>query len=139
VVTQSIEWTENLSVGILQLDNDHKKLIDLLNQIFVASYAGVGDEYARSITSELIKYTKVHFDREEEILVKHGYPACSSHKEEHKKLVASLVELEGRISKEAIDGISVELNSFLRGWLIDHILTHDLQYAAFIRGLGITA
>ncbi len=137
MTSQMIEWTSDLSVGIPQLDDDHKKLIDLLNQIFVASYAGVGDQLVMKVVKELIDYTHYHFQREEDLLVKNHYPACSTHKEEHQKLIAELMSIKENIPTDLSDGLSTELTLFLRHWLIDHIKTHDLKYAEFIKELGV--
>jgi len=129
----TIKWTNDLSVGIPSLDDDHKILIDLLNSTLVACYAGFGDEHVDIILEELFKYTKIHFNREMSILRVSGYGDCDAHQAEHNRLFNELEVMASRARAEANSGLSNEVGSFLRGWLFNHIMDHDRRYAAHLQ------
>ncbi|OIR06179.1 bacteriohemerythrin [mine drainage metagenome] len=128
-----IRWSGDLSVGIPSLDEDHKILVDLLNSTLVACYAGFGDEHVALILDELFRYTEIHFDREIALLSVSGYPGWERHKHEHDQLFARLQSIARQARSEAPQGLSREVLVFLRGWLFDHILRHDRQYAEHLR------
>lgn len=132
MVMTSIEWTPALSVGVEVIDQDHKKLIDLLNGIFAACAMGVGDEVVGEAVQELRQYTLYHFEREENLLVEKGYPKCPAHREEHRKLVAQLDEMTPHLTGGESGSGGMQVMTFLRHWLIDHIMAHDLEYARFL-------
>lgn len=128
----TIEWTPALSVGVGTIDDDHRKLIDLLNGVFAACAMGVGDEVVGDAVRELRAYTLHHFEREENLLVEKGYPKCPAHREEHKKLIGQLDEMTPKLTG-AEPGGGMQVMMFLRHWLIDHIMAHDLEYARFLK------
>ncbi len=128
-----IRWSNDLSVGIPSLDEDHKILVDLLNSTLVACYAGFGDEHVSLILDELFRYTEIHFDREIALLTVSGYPDWERHKREHDQLYARLQAIARQARGEAPQGLSREVLSFLRAWLFDHIQRHDRQYVEHLR------
>jgi hemerythrin len=125
---QMIEWTNAISTGVADVDADHKKLIDLLNQIFISSYAGVSSEMLDKILKELMDYTIYHFDREEKYLSSSSYPFLSEHHAQHEKLKDQLREIISKVNESNLENLSDETYAFLRGWLVDHIKIHDLRY-----------
>lgn len=135
-----IEWTPDLSVGVTDFDNDHKKLIDILNTLFAASFACVGDQMLGDTLKELREYTRFHFNREIDFLAQKGYPSVEPHRFQHDKLISELEKLEIRVRQEAEgeNGLSNDVVKFLRGWLIGHIREHDMGYAAYLRDISKT-
>lgn len=139
MVKTVIKWSDDLSVGVSALDDDHKKLIDILEQLFVASFAGVGAEQIDQTLADLHHYTKHHVAREERVMEAYDYPSLAPHKFQHEKLIRQLDDIEARIKDEAENNTepSNELIDFLREWLIGHIQEHDHEYAAFLKERGI--
>lgn len=129
----TIKWTDDLSVGIPSLDDDHKILVDLLNSTLVACYAGFGDEHVGIILDELFKYTQIHFNREMSILRVSGYDQCEEHEAEHDRLFREVQAMANRARAEAERGLSTEVANFLRNWLFLHIMEHDRRYAAHLQ------
>lgn len=129
-------WKDDYSVNIKVIDLQHKKLVDLLNQIFDATHAGRGKEVVDKILNDLISYTKVHFATEEEFMKKHGYPAFPRHKAEHDTLTQQVIEFQ-REYQAGRSSLSVELMQFLRDWLQKHILGTDKQYTPFLNAKGV--
>jgi len=131
-----IGWNDDLSVGVGMFDDDHKKLIDFINKLHVGLLAGEGISAMSFILDGLVDYTRVHFKREEDQMVKHGYPAYAEHKGEHEALVAKVASFQGQY-KNGKAAFSLELMSFLRDWLVKHIQGSDMKYRDFFKGRGV--
>ena len=134
----TVTWTKQMSVGVSALDADHQRLIDLLNVIFTACFAGVGDDYVSKTLDDLIQYTQEHFKREIDLLSAHGFPDCEDHAREHERLVTQLQEKCETARSQLAKGISVEVMEFLRGWLVNHIMERDMVYAAYLKETGVS-
>lgn len=132
-----IDWNEGLSVGVNLFDEQHKKLVSILNRLYDAMKEGKGRNVLADIFNELIEYTKFHFKAEEETLLKHDYPGYSEQHEEHSKLTKEVIELKEKYDKGNIF-ITVEVLSFLKEWLSHHILEVDKKYGPFLREKGIS-
>lgn len=129
----TIKWSDDLSVGIPSLDDDHRILVDLLNSTLVACYAGFGDEHVGIILDELFKYTQIHFSREMSILKLSGYDQCEQHEAEHERIYHQVQEMANRARAEAGQGLSQDVAAFLKAWLFEHIMEHDRRYAAHLQ------
>lgn len=132
-----MEWTERMSVGVAQFDNEHKKLVDLINQLFDAVQAGRGREALGKVLDDLIDYTKTHFANEEHFLKKFGYPDLESHKREHDALTKQVVDIQRKYHAGATAMLSMEVMSFLKNWLVKHIQATDKEYSAFLQAKGV--
>src|SRR3954465_10144119 len=86
-------WKEAYSVGIPQIDEQHKRLIGLINGLHAAMMQGTGNQALSTIFADLIRYTKEHFAFEEKMLATRGYSALAAHKQEHVDLTRQVVEL----------------------------------------------
>ncbi len=128
-----IVWEDSWSVGIEDIDDDHKKLVLLIQKLFGALISAQGAEYVKTVFFELIDYTRYHFEREEEIYEKYNYHELEHHKQLHQDLIQQVLD----ISKDIISGgqteqISDEFYEFLKRWLVDHILEEDLKFKTFL-------
>ncbi len=124
-------WDDALSVRIEAIDEQHKKLIDLLNRLHECKASKKGDQTISKILQELIDYTVYHFAFEEELFDKHGYPQTEEHKISHRKLEAQVLEF-AKAFEAGSASLSADLFLFLRGWLNGHIRGSDRQYSPFI-------
>lgn len=131
-----ITWTENFSVQVQSIDDQHKKLIGLVNDLYDAMRAGKARDVLGKVLSELIDYTVYHFGTEEKLFVKYGYPEYKAHKKEHDDLTKQAVAL-----KEKFDNgnmmITIEVMNFLKDWLNNHILGTDKKYGPFLSAKGV--
>ena len=132
-----MEWTESMSVGVTQFDDEHKKLIVLINDLFDAVQAGRGRQALGSVLDELIDYTKTHFSHEEHHLKKLGYPAFKEHKKEHDALAKQVIDIQRKYHAGATAMLSMEVMSFLKSWLVTHIQGTDCLYTAFLNEKGV--
>ena len=130
-----IVWREEFSVGIHQINEEHKKLISLINRLLEGMRENRQEQVLTPIFNELVDYTRGHFANEEALLVKYGYPAVVEHAAEHRRIVSELLSLkEDKLSSPSL--ISHETMEFLRDWLGTHVLEEDKAYAAFLKAKG---
>ncbi|MCC6408567.1 MAG: bacteriohemerythrin [Planctomycetes bacterium] len=128
-------WTDKYATGIASIDNQHKKLIEMLNNLQDAMLAGQGNEAIAKILDGLVQYTVTHFAHEEKLFATHGYAEAASHKAEHDKLAKQVLEFQAQI-KAGKTKLSAAVMNFLRDWLNNHILGTDKKYAPFLKGKG---
>ncbi|HYD65180.1 bacteriohemerythrin [Azospirillum sp.] len=132
-----ISWDDKFSVGIREFDDAHKRLMDLLNQLWDANEARQGADVMGRILNELVSYTASHFADEEALFRKWDYPVLHRHHEIHENLKNTAIRLQKKLAEEGSDVISDEVFDFLRDWLVKHILGEDMQYKTFFNSLGI--
>ncbi|MCC6134817.1 MAG: bacteriohemerythrin [Candidatus Contendobacter sp.] len=135
-MTAFIEWSNELSVGIEEIDAQHKVLVDLLNQIHEAIQQRHGAEITGRILQKLGEYTRIHFAVEESLMRIMHYPDYERHKLEHDKLIDQLNVFQAKLADGKIS-ISFELAHFLKAWLTKHIMGTDKYYTPYFLEQGI--
>ncbi len=135
-----VMWSEMFSTRVPYIDNQHKKLLDIVNEFHAAVKEKKGRDILFQVLNSLIRYTEEHFRDEETVMDMTGYPAEEAllHRKIHEELAEEILrlneELKGPEEKPLHD---VEV--FLNGWLIRHILTQDKKlasYAVYLKGPG---
>jgi hemerythrin-like metal-binding protein len=122
-----IEWSEQLSVGVSEMDRQHMRLIELINRLHDSMSKGEGAGVLKTILNELVTYTKVHFAAEERLLTSRRYPQLPAHKLIHEQFTAKVVEMNEKIQAGKMV-TSVSVSSFLQDWLVKHIRHEDKKY-----------
>lgn len=130
-------WTSELSVGVEVLDEDHKKLMGIINQLHFGIMAGHDKQVLDIVLGELVEYTKFHFTREEEMLDMAGYVAIPEHVMEHEQFIRRISRVQERLKSEPIAMVDLELMAFLRKWLFTHILVSDKKYGPRLNAFGL--
>jgi hemerythrin len=130
-------WTESMSVGVKIIDEDHKKLVGMVNQLHDGIMNGHRAEALGKVLDQLVSYTKIHFDREEAMFAKTRYPAAAAHKTEHDKLIKTALDLQARYKGGASSMLSLETMTFLKAWLAHHIQGADKSYSTHLNTHGI--
>lgn len=130
-------WTDKLSVGVNVIDDDHKKLVNMVNELYDGITAGKGKEALAKILDELVNYTKIHFDREEQLFAKTGYPAAAAHKKEHDDLTKQVLDVQAKYKNGSVATLSLEVMNFLKNWLVNHIQGSDKKYGPHLNAKGI--
>ncbi len=127
-------WQDKFSVGVDAIDNDHRILVDLIDQLHEAFIDGHVNETVRSILDVLVDYTHTHFDREEQLMAAAGYPDLERHKAVHAELRRQVEEVREKVlSGTAGPKVGNELLAFLHDWLYFHILEQDKDYVPYMR------
>lgn len=131
-----ITWNDNLSVKVLAIDQQHKKLIDMMNELSDAMKSGKGRDILSKIISGLILYTGTHFKTEEKYFDQFDYPEAEIHKKEHEAFVLKVLEFKKGFEKGDLN-LTVEIMDFLSDWLQNHIKGSDKKYSQFFNDHGL--
>ncbi|WP_243374350.1 bacteriohemerythrin [Geotalea sp. SG265] len=132
-----ISWNQGLSVSVKQFDDQHKKLIDLINTLHDAMKTGKGKDVLGDILQSLVSYTKSHFAAEELLMQRHGYEGYEKHKKEHNLLVMQVADIQKKLN-EGAPVLTQTVMLFLKDWLSTHIQGEDRKYSPFFNGKGIS-
>ncbi|MCU1203810.1 bacteriohemerythrin [Stenotrophomonas maltophilia] len=123
-------WQDDLNIGIDVIDQQHRRIIEMLNHLQVAQSslqrAAVGE-----VIDEVVDYTMSHFAFEEELMEEAGYPFCAAHKRVHEIFIKRVAEY--RLRFQAGEDISDELRTMLSRWLFNHIRGDDQAYAEQVK------
>ena len=131
-----IVWTDELSVNISAFDNEHKRLVQLLNDLNDAMTKGQGQAVLGNIVSELVNYAKTHFKHEEEIMEKYGYPKLDDQKKEHREFINKVKDVIDQ-HQRGTTLLSISIFEFLVSWIKNHIMKSDMAYSKFLNEKGM--
>jgi hemerythrin len=129
-------WTDSYSVKVQRIDDQHKKLFTIINELHEGMKAGRGKDVLQSVLDQLLRYTEQHFTDEEALLQQSGYPALNAHMATHQQFVNKVKGFSKDFQSGAA-AISVNILEFLRNWLAQHIMGTDQQYSAALNAHGI--
>jgi hemerythrin-like metal-binding protein len=133
---ERIEWTAALEVGVAIVDEQHKRLVEMLNTLGKAIDENRGRDVIMGIVEEMKQYAQSHFQTEEEAMEATDYPKRSPHKQEHDSFIeevldaADALESGGKITPQ-------EVWAFLRNWLTDHIQGSDKAFGPHLNAHGM--
>jgi hemerythrin len=125
-----VTWDNKLQINVPQMDNQHRKLIDMINNLHDAMKQGKGNDQLGPIFDGLIAYTREHFASEERFLQSINYPSLNQHKELHRKFVQTVQDKYNEF-KQGKAGMAKIVLDLLYNWLIKHIQTVDAEYGKF--------
>ena len=128
---KKITWDESLSVDGGEIDEDHRRLVDLFNILSLAVEEGDAAEYIDAVLEELISCTIWHFRHEERLMLMHKYDGIEAHKDEHSDLIDSVRELQQKFHKEN-KLLTNEDIEYLEDWLTQHILGQDMRLGYYL-------
>ena len=133
---EEITWTDALSVGIIEFDEQHKQLVAMLNKLIRDPRLEAGSETVSEVLAAMTKYAREHFKSEEELMTKFGYPDYEKHRARHHSFLHQVVEfcLKTNMGDEQIPE---QLLEFLKNWLATHILEEDMDYKDFFISQGV--
>lgn len=127
-----LSWSSKLETGIPEIDEQHKKLIELANNVVAAVREKLGTLGVDEIVQELRRYTVVHFRDEEELMAKLRYPEHGAHHAEHERLKHQVKIWQRKLYQH--EALTVDaVRDFMRVWLIDHILQSDMAFKDWLR------
>jgi hemerythrin len=140
------EWNDSYSVNIKEIDQQHRTLVELINQLYeltkrdnsrntIASAVDELDNMA-AVLDELADYTSNHFSTEEHYMLEYGYPEYARHKLAHRKF-ADRIQAFIQDFNDGKAIFSVEILEYLKDWWKQHILTVDREYGPFFNGRGL--
>jgi hemerythrin-like metal-binding protein len=130
------EWNENLSVKVIEMDEQHKKLIGLINALNDAMANRKGAEALKKTLDEMTNYTVEHFGNEEKYMTAFNFPGTFMQKQEHKKFIDKTRELQKGLAEGKLM-LSMETMNFLKDWLQKHIMGMDKHYSKYFNDNGM--
>ena len=129
-----LQWNESYSVGVQAMDDQHRILISVLNELNEAMTATHDLMAGESLLDKLLSYTHHHFNREEELLEATAFPGAEDHRRHHADLRWAVKEFMSRCADPTLN---VDLMFFLRDWLKYHILDECKAYGPWMNSQGI--
>ena len=128
---KDITWSKILAVGVEEIDDDHRKLVGIFNELNRAVRAGESADYRAATLTELINCTVWHFSHEDRLMLKHRYPGIYQHRQAHRELIAAAQELQAKLAQADAAVANAEIE-YLERWLTEHILTADQRLGSFL-------
>lgn len=129
-----VTWTQRYELGIPLIDQQHKQLVQLTNNLFLACLNGETTESFAQAVAEAVDYTKYHFNAEEKLLEQVRYPNIEAHKKEHRDFVNELAQAV-QAFKDGKKFVPNNFARYLRDWILTHIAISDKIYADYIFNL----
>ena len=124
-------WDKTLSVDVPEIDQDHRRLLELFNRLGHAVEDGEPQVYIEALMAELISCTDWHFQHEERLMEKHDYPGLNEHHAEHQELINSGNALQQRLQRAGAPPSASEI-AFLEHWLTGHIYGADMAMGTYL-------
>ncbi|MDO9068577.1 MAG: bacteriohemerythrin, partial [Deltaproteobacteria bacterium] len=128
-------WNSSYSVGSATMDQEHKRLVEIINSLYGAMRQGKGNEVIAPILDGLVEYTGTHFTHEERLMKETGYATYEEHKREHDSLTRQVLEIQNKYRSGTV--LSLEVMSFVKDWLVKHIQGSDKRYGPHLIKKGI--
>ena len=128
---KELVWDKTLSVEVPEIDDDHRKLVDLFNLLNRAVANEESRDYTEALLDELISCTIWHFKHEERLMLKYGYQGLEEHRLEHAELVDSAKALQQKFLSGGSPTSSEDIE-FMEHWLTGHIYGADMELGAFL-------
>jgi hemerythrin len=135
-MSTAFAWKDSYSVKVMAMDNQHKKLFDLINEFSEAMHSGRGKDVVGDVLLRLIDYTAHHFSAEEKLMERLKYGGLATHRGEHKYLTEKVQTFKKEFDAGNTN-ITPELLTFLQKWLTNHIQVVDQKYGDFMNAHGV--
>ncbi|MFP4025328.1 MAG: bacteriohemerythrin [Thiohalospira sp.] len=131
-----ITWKDSFSVGVPSIDDQHKKLVGMINNLFSEFAKGITDDFLKEIIKELEKYTVYHFTYEEKFMKLYDFEDYKAHKSEHGQFIEKIKSYKETLSKENKSEV-IEFVTFMKNWLLKHIMGTDKKYKKLFQEKGM--
>lgn len=125
-----IVWEDRFSIGIPIVDGEHKRLVEMCNELYKAIVSGKTEErktFVFNTLKECADYVRTHFIHEEKLMQVCGYKDFEAHKKEHSEFAKKVLEKCRNFEKETYYS-SMDFVKFLYGWILSHIAHTDRLY-----------
>ncbi len=133
-VAPFMTWNSRFETGVAEIDRQHKQLIEIANRLNEAMQTGAAKQLVGKLLDELIEYTASHFRYEEGLMDRYGVSGVPDHKALHARLVDDVLTHQARFKRG--ESLSAEVMSFVRDWLVNHILKTDKAFGRDLVRVG---
>ena len=125
-------WKNEYTVNNDEMDKQHQVLVGMINQLHEAMRSGKGKTETSLIVKQMIEYSAFHFKAEETLMKNINFSKFNEHKKEHQAFMDKTYDFQKQLDSGAIT-ISLDIASFLKNWLTDHILVNDKAYSTLLK------
>ncbi len=133
---QEIIWTDEFSVGVAKIDEQHRRLVDMINKLISDPHANSRSETVSDVLGEMTDYAKMHFSDEEKLMDQYGYPQLAEQVKEHRAFQEDTAKFCTAAAVH-VDRVPEMLLEHLSQWLVHHILEVDMAYRPFFQAQGV--
>jgi len=130
-----LKWDKSLSVQVKEIDDQHKKLVGIINRAFEESKGGKDCKKCNEILADLIGFSRTHFSTEEKYFKQFNFEGTEEHMKEHADIMLKILNFKKRLDKG--EDIAAEALNFLKEWLEDHLATMDQKYVKCFKEHGL--
>jgi len=129
---ENFVWSPEFSVGVGLLDEQHKRIISMINQLSSVKEVTTDSEMISDLITKMTQYSQKHLKYEEELLLQYRYPLFEEHKQDHRYYLKKIVAFTLAIPN-GIPEVPQEVSAFLNQWWQNHILNEDMKYKPFLQ------
>lgn len=133
----TIKWTDTFSVGVKEMNDQHKKLIGMINKLIEEQHTLTEPATIAELLTEMTDYARDHFRAEEYLMAEYGYENKDRQVRSHQTFIATTLEFMN-VSEIGPNILSRALLEYLKSWLTGHILNEDMQYKPFFASKGVS-
>ncbi len=127
-----LEWTQQLSVGVEEIDDQHRELFRRASRLLEGLRKGEPEEVG-GLIDFLYEHAVTHFGAEEQFMRSTGYPGYVRHKAEHDRFISDLLALSGEHDRKGAGAfMALKVNHWLVQWLKEHVSGTDAELGKFL-------
>ena len=131
--TWRLEWTDELSVCIPEIDAEHQHFIQLVNELNEAIACRMDMAEIKKRMQAILDDAAAHFDHEEKLFREWGYPEAAEHADKHAQVTLALQEIMARFERGGTEREWIEAGLEIKETLVDHLLVEDMKYRDYRR------
>ncbi len=132
----SFVWQKEFETGIKSIDDQHKILVSMIDELETAVVEKKSDEFLEVILSKMIKYVAKHFSHEEKTFIFTKYSDADNHMREHEKLKQQVLDFHTKVQAKTAN-VDQTILDFLKTWLTEHIMKTDKKYIAHFNSKNV--
>lgn len=132
---EPIMWKDEFNVGIKFIDEQHRKFLDILNQLKIVITSKNCEDKTAEIFFALVNYAEHHLIQEEIYLKDYLYPGFSEHKESHNQFIQRLTKFQEDFEANK-ENVCEEMHDYLLDWFENHMLKYDKDALSFLKSKG---
>lgn len=132
---ERIKWTDSFSVGVEEMDNQHRKLVAMINRLIDEQQVLTEPATIAELLTAMTDYAREHFRAEEYLMAEYGYENLDRQVQSHEAFIEKTISFMN--AEVGPNILSRALLEYLKSWLVGHILNEDMQYKTFFAAKGV--
>jgi hemerythrin len=133
---ETINWRNEFSVGVAEMDEQHKKLLGMINRLIEEQHSLTDPKTIAELLTAMTDYAQIHFRAEEYLMAEYGYDQKANQEKMHQAFIDKTISFYSA-TDIGPNILSTALLDYLGSWLVSHILREDMKYKEFFRSKGL--